>query len=97
MFVYIISFCSYQNVDIWYIAFLLFTCVAFFLHSQNIYIIGWGQRIKLVGSKIHVYVSVHWRHLKIKTRVVRSSVMLFTVYNTINIHRKVAKEGAPRL
>lgn len=59
MFVYIISFCSYQNVDIWYIAFLFFTCVAFFLHSQNIYIIRWGQTIKLVGSKIHVYVSVH--------------------------------------
>lgn len=75
--------------------FIFYMCS--FLHSQNIYIIGWGQRIKLVGSKIHVYVSVHWRHLKSKTKVVRSSVMLFTVYNTMNIHRKVAKKGAPHL
>lgn len=40
-----------SNVDIWYIAFLFFTCVAFFLHSQNISTIGLGQRIKPVGSE----------------------------------------------
>lgn len=43
---------------------------------------GVGQGIKLVGSKnFHVYVSVRWRHLNLKTKVVHSSVMLvlFTV------------------
>lgn len=89
MFVYIISFCSYQNVDIWDIGFLFFTYVGFFfLHRQNVYIIRVGQGIKLVGSKIHGYLSVHWRHLKIKVKVVHSSVMLFTVYKTIIISAK---------
>lgn len=63
--------------------FLFFTYVVFFLHRQNIYMAGGvGQGIKLVGSKnFHVYVSVRWRHLNLKTKVVHSSVMLvlFTV------------------
>lgn len=94
VFVYISSFCSYQNVDVWYIGFLFFTYVVFFLHRQNIYIIGLGQGIKLVGSKIHWYVSIWWRHLKIKIKVVHSAVMRFTVYNTIIIYSKVANKGA---
>lgn len=47
----ILSFCSYQNVDIWYIAVLFFTCVAFFLRSQNISTLGLGQRTKPEGSE----------------------------------------------
>lgn len=96
MFVYIISFCSYQNVDIWYIGFFIFY-ICSFLHRRNIYIIGVGQGTKLVGSEFHGYVSVRWRHLNIKTKVVHSSVMLFTAYNTVIIYSKVAKKGAPHL
>lgn len=41
----IISFCGYQNVDMWYIGFLFFTRVVFFLHRQNVCVIGVGQGI----------------------------------------------------
>lgn len=40
-----------ENVDIWYIAVLFFTCVAFFFRSQNISTIGLGQRTKPEGSE----------------------------------------------
>lgn len=97
MFMYMISFYSYQSVGIWYIGFLFFTYAVFFLHRQSIYIIGVGQEIKLAGSEIHVYVPIHWRHLKIIIWVVRSSVMLFMVHKTMSIYNKAAKEGAPHL
>lgn len=77
--------------------FYFLTCVVFFLHSRNIYIIGLGQGIKLVVSKIHGYVSVHWRHIKIKAKGVCSSVMLLTVYNTIIAYGNLAEKGTPHL
>lgn len=69
--------------------FLFFTYVVFFLHRQNIYMTGVGQGIKLVGSKnFHVYVSVRWRHLNLKIKVVHSSLMPVTVYSAIIIYTK---------
>lgn len=59
MFVYIISFCGYQNVDIWYIGFLFFTYVVFFLHRQNIYIMGWGRELSWWAQKsVCMYLSI---------------------------------------
>lgn len=50
---------------------------------------GVGQGIKLVGSKnFHVYVSVRWRHLNLKIKVVHSSLMPVTVYSAIIIYTK---------
>lgn len=82
---------TYGTLDFYFL-----TCVVFFLHSRNIYIIGLGQGIKLVVSKIHGYVSVHWRHIKIKTKGVCSSIMLLTVYNTIIAYGNLEK-GTPHL
>lgn len=57
---------------------------------------GVGQGIKLVGSKISMCTYLSVGDI-LKLKVVRSSVMLFTVCSTLIIYSKGAKKGAPHL
>lgn len=60
MFVYIISFCSYQNVDIWDIGFLFFTYVGFFFFTDKMFISsGWGRELSWWAQKsMGTYLSI---------------------------------------
>lgn len=62
------------------------------LQSKHLYYWGWGKGIKLMGAKIHLYVSVCGGYFKFETQVIYSSVVLVSnVYNNIIIiYKKIS-------
>lgn len=50
-----------------HLIFIFYMCSFLSLQSKRLYYWGWGQGIKLMGAKIHLYVSVYWGYFKFET------------------------------
>lgn len=46
--------------------FIFYMCSSLSSQSKHLYYWGW-EGIKLIGSKIHLYVSVYWGYFKFET------------------------------